>query len=182
MKMLEEAGLPNGVINFLPGSGGKVGDPVLSNPNLAGFHFTGSTETFQHIWKSIGNNINNYKTYPRIVGETGGKDFCIAHESVDIEELSTAMIRGAFEFQGQKCSAMSRAYIPTNIWEQLKKVYLSEMETIKVGSPRDFSNFVNAVIDKNAFDSITNYIEFAKMLHQQILFLEVTMMIEGVFY
>ena len=161
MKMLEEAGLPNGVINFLPGSGGKVGDPVLSNPNLAGVHFTGSTETFQHIWKSIGNNINNYKTYPRIVGETGGKDFCIAHESVDIEELSTAMIRGAFEFQGQKCSAMSRAYIPTNIWEQLKKVYLSEMETIKVGSPRDFSNFVNAVIDKNAFDSITNYIEFA---------------------
>ena len=177
MKMLEEAGLPNGVINFLPGSGGKVGDPALSNPNLAGIHFTGSTETFQHIWKSIGNNINNYKTYPRIVGETGGKDFCIAHESVDIEELSTAMIRGAFEFQGQKCSAMSRAYIPTNIWEELKKVYLSEIETIKVGSPRDFSNFVNAVIDKNAFDSITNSLNLQEMLHQQILFLEVTMMI-----
>ena len=162
MKMLEEAGLPSGVINFIPGSGSRIGDSVLSNPNLAGVHFTGSTQTFQHIWRFIGNNIQNYKTYPRIVGETGGKDFCLAHDSVDIFELATAMIRGAFEYQGQKCSAMSRAYIPTNIWKELKKIYLSELKTIKMGSPRNFSNFINAVIDKNAFDSITSYIEIAR--------------------
>ncbi|MBT4054448.1 MAG: L-glutamate gamma-semialdehyde dehydrogenase, partial [Candidatus Marinimicrobia bacterium] len=162
MKMLEEAGLPAGVINFIPGSGGKVGNPVLSNSNLAGVHFTGSTATFHHIWKTIGNNIDKYKTYPRIVGETGGKDFCLAHESVDLDELSTAMIRGAFEFQGQKCSAMSRAYIPTTIWDDLRNKYLSELETVKVGSPRDFTNFMNAVIDKPAFDSIVSYIDYAK--------------------
>ena len=162
MKMLEEAGLPAGVINFIPGSGGKVGNPVLSNSNLAGVHFTGSTATFHHIWKTIGNNIDKYKTYPRIVGETGGKDFCLAHESVGLDELSTAMIRGAFEFQGQKCSAMSRAYIPTTIWDDLRNKYLSELETVKVGSPRDFTNFMNAVIDKPAFDSIVSYIDYAK--------------------
>ena len=162
MKMLEEAGLPAGVINFIPGSGGKVGNPVLSNSNLAGVHFTGSTATFHHIWKTIGNNIDKYKTYPRIVGETGGKDFCLAHESVGLDELSTAMIRGAFEFQGQKCSAMSRAYIPTTIWDDLKNKYLSELETVKVGSPRDFTNFMNAVIDKPAFDSIVSYIDYAR--------------------
>ena len=161
MKMLEEAGLPAGVINFLPGSGGNVGNPVLSNSNLAGVHFTGSTATFHHIWKTIGNNIDKYKTYPRIVGETGGKDFCLAHESVGLDELSTAMIRGAFEFQGQKCSAMSRAYIPTTIWDDLKNKYLSELDTVKVGSPRDFTNFMNAVIDKPAFDSIVSYIDYA---------------------
>ena len=110
--------MPDGVINFLPGSGAAVGDPILKNPNLAGVHFTGSTETFQHIWKTIGSQIEIYKTYPRIVGETGGKDFCLAHESVDIDELTTAMIRGAFEYQGQKCSAMSRAYLPSNICNQ----------------------------------------------------------------
>ena len=162
MKMLEEAGLPAGVINFIPGSGGKVGNPVLSNSNLAGVHFTGSTATFHHIWKTIGKNIDKYKTYPRIVGETGGKDFCLAHDSVDLDELSTAMIRGAFEFQGQKCSAMSRAYIPTTIWDDLKNKYLSELKTVKVGSPRDFTNFMNAVIDKPAFDSIASYINYAK--------------------
>ena len=162
MQMLKEAGLPNGVIIFIPGPGGEVGDPVLKNENLAGVHFTGSTETFQHIWKTIGTNIDQYKTYPRIVGETGGKDFCLAHESVDIDELTTAMIRGAFEFQGQKCSAMSRAYIPKTIWEELKEKYLSELETVTVGSPRDFTNFMNAVIDKPAFDSITQYIDYAK--------------------
>ena len=162
MKMLEEAGLPNGVINFLPGSGSKVGDPILKNPNLAGVHFTGSTNTFQHIWRTIGNNIENYKTYPRIVGETGGKDFCLAHESVDINELITAMIRGAFEFQGQKCSAMSRAYIPNSIWHDVRHKYISELETIKMGSPRDFSNFINAVIDERAFNSIIDYIEYAR--------------------
>ena len=162
IEMLKEAGLPDGVINFLPGSGSKVGDPVLTNPNLSGVHFTGSTQTFQHIWKTIGKNIDRYKTYPRIVGETGGKDFCLAHESVNVDELATAMIRGAFEFQGQKCSAMSRAYIPTNVWERLKSTYLSELDSVKVGSPRDFTNFMNAVIDKNAFDSITEYIKYAK--------------------
>ena len=162
MKMLGDAGLPAGVINFIPGSGGNVGNPVLSNSNLAGVHFTGSTATFHHIWKTIGNNIDKYKTYPRIVGETGGKDFCLAHESVGLDELSTAMIRGAFEFQGQKCSAMSRAYIPTTIWDDLKNKYLSELETVKVGSPRDFTNFMNAVIDKPAFDSIVSYIDYAK--------------------
>ena len=161
IKMLEEAGLPEGVINFIPGSGGKVGNPILANPNLAGVHFTGSTETFQHIWKTIGTQIEQYKTYPRIVGETGGKDFCLAHESADVVELATAMIRGAFEFQGQKCSAMSRAYIPTTIWDEVKKKYLAELETVKVGSPRDFTNFVNAVIDKPAFDSIAYYIDYA---------------------
>ena len=162
MQMLKEAGLPDGVINFIPGSGGKVGDPVLKNENLAGVHFTGSTETFQHIWKTIGTKIDQYKTYPRIVGETGGKDFCLAHESADIDELATAMIRGAFEFQGQKCSAMSRAYIPETIWEELIDKYLSELETVTVGSPRDFTNFMNAVIDKPAFDSITQYIDYTK--------------------
>ena len=162
MEMLKEAGLPDGVINFLPGSGSQVGDPVLTNPNLAGVHFTGSTQTFQHIWKTIGKNIDGYKTYPRIVGETGGKDFCLAHESVNIKELATAMIRGAFEFQGQKCSAMSRAYIPTSIWEEVRDVYLSELESVKVGTPRDFTNFMNAVIDKSSFDSIAGYIDHAK--------------------
>ena len=162
MKLLKEAGLPDGVINFLPGSGGTVGDPVLKNPNLAGVHFTGSTETFQHIWKTIGSQIENYNTYPRIVGETGGKDFCLAHETVNIEELTAAMIRGAFEFQGQKCSAMSRAYIPETIWNKLKSKYLSELDSVKVGSPEDFSNFMNAVIDKKAFDSITQYIKYAE--------------------
>ena len=162
MEMLKEAGLPDGVINFLPGSGSKVGDPVLTDSNLAGVHFTGSTQTFQHIWKTIGKNIDRYKTYPRIVGETGGKDFCLAHESVDIAKLATAMIRGAFEFQGQKCSAMSRAYIPNTIWDELKDLYLTELGTVKIGTPRDFTNFMNAVIDKSAFDSIVGYINYAK--------------------
>ena len=162
MLLLQEAGLPDGVINFIPGNGSTVGDIVLNDENLAGVHFTGSTKTFQHIWSTIGKNINKYKSYPRIVGETGGKDFCIAHETANLEELSTAMIRGAFEYQGQKCSAMSRAYIPNNIWPELKKLYLNELSTIKVGTPVDFSNFMNAVIDEKAFNSIVKYIEYAK--------------------
>ena len=162
MKLLMEAGLPRGVINFIPGSGSEIGDTILLNHDLGGVHFTGSTKTFQHIWKTIGNNIENYRSYPRIVGETGGKDFCLAHNSANIDELATAMIRGAFEFQGQKCSAMSRAYIPSSIWAELKSKYLSEVATIKVGSPRDFTNFMNAVIDENAFNNIVNYIEFAR--------------------
>jgi 1-pyrroline-5-carboxylate dehydrogenase len=162
MEMFKEAGLPDGVINFLPGDGKIVGDPILNNSNLAGVHFTGSTKTFNHIWKTIGSNIDNYKTYPRIVGETGGKDFCLAHSSSDEEVLVTAMVRGAFEYQGQKCSAMSRAYISSSIWSSVKNKLISELNTIKVGSPRDCSNFMNAVIDKSAFDNITSYIDYAK--------------------
>lgn len=161
MKLFEEAGLPNGVINFIPGSGSQIGPKVLENPHLAGVHFTGSTSVFQSMWKTIGQNIPKYKTYPRIVGETGGKDFCIAHESANIDALVTAMIRGAFEYQGQKCSAMSRAYIPSSIWDEVKEKYENEVATITVGDPEDFSHFMNAVIDKNAFDSITRYIDFA---------------------
>jgi len=162
MEMFKEAGLPDGVINFIPGDGKIVGDTLLNNSNLAGVHFTGSTKTFNHIWKTIGSNIDNYKTYPRIVGETGGKDFCLAHKSSDEEVLVTAMIRGAFEYQGQKCSAMSRAYIPSSIWPSVEKKLLAELSTIKIGSPRDCSNFMNAVIDKSAFNSIANYIDYAK--------------------
>ncbi len=161
MQLLIEAGLPKGVINFIPGSGRDVGPNVMSDSNLAGVHFTGSTNVFQGMWKSIGENIANYKSYPRIVGETGGKDFCIAHESADIDALSTAMVRGAFEYQGQKCSAMSRAYIPTTIWDSLKSKYISQVNEIKMGNPEDFSNFMNAVIDKPAFDSISKFIDFA---------------------
>ena len=162
MKMLKEAGLPDGVINFLPGKGSDIGDSVLLDENLSGVHFTGSTDTFQHIWKLIGSNIHNYKTYPRIVGETGGKDFCLAHESVNIDKLIAAMIRGAFEYQGQKCSALSRAYLPKSIWSNVLKKYIDELNSIKIGSPRDFTNFMNAVIDQNAFNSIKEYIEYAK--------------------
>ena len=161
LKMLNEAGLPDGVINFLPGDGGTVGDPILNNSNLAGVHFTGSTSTFNHIWKTIGSNIDKYKTYPRIVGETGGKDFCLAHNSCDTDVLVTAMIRGAFEYQGQKCSAMSRAYIPKSIWPTVEQKLINEVKKIKVGSPKDTSNFMNAVIDKNAFDNIVKYIDYA---------------------
>ncbi len=162
MDLFREAGLPDGVINFLPGDGKVVGDSILKDSNLAGVHFTGSTKTFNHIWNTIGSNIDNYKTYPRIVGETGGKDFCLAHNSSNEEVLVTAMVRGAFEYQGQKCSAMSRAYIPSSIWPSVEKKLLRELTTINVGSPRDCSNFMNAVIDKSAFESITSYINYAK--------------------
>ena len=162
MKLLQEAGLPDGVINFIPGSGREIGPNVLKSSDLAGIHFTGSTKVFKGMWKTVGNNIEHYKTYPRIVGETGGKDFCIAHESANIEVLVTAMIRGAFEYQGQKCSAMSRAYIPNTIWPKVKELYKQEVNNIKIGDPEDFSNFMNAVIDRPAFDSISKYIEYAK--------------------
>ena len=161
MQLLIEAGLPPGVINFIPGKGNKVGPTAINSPNLAGIHFTGSTRVFQDIWKTIGTNISTYKSYPRIVGETGGKDFCIAHESVNIEALVTAMVRGAFEYQGQKCSAMSRAYIPKSIWDQVEEKFVAEVKTIKVGDPEDFSNFMNAVIDKNAYNSIIEFIDYA---------------------
>ncbi len=162
MQLFKEAGLPDGVINFVPGRGSMVGPNIIKNPNLAGVHFTGSTAVFQSMWKDIGNNIDNYKTYPRIVGETGGKDFILAHESIEPAELATAMIRGAFEYQGQKCSAASRCYIPSTIWANTKEILLSEMSTIKMGDVEDFTNFVNAVIDESAFDSISSYIDYAK--------------------
>ena len=162
MKLFKEAGLPDGVINLLPGSGAVVGNQVLSHPKLAGIHFTGSTRVFQSMWKHIGENIKSYESYPRIVGETGGKNFCIAHESCNKEALATAMTRGAFEFQGQKCSAMSRVYIPSTIWTDIKEMYLSQVNELQMGSPECFSNFINSVIDKNAFDSISSYIDYAK--------------------
>ena len=162
MKLFKEAGLPDGVINFIPGPGSTVGPRVMKHPALAGVHFTGSTAVFQNMWTTVGNNIENYISYPRIVGETGGKDFCIAHKTADVDGLATAMVRGAFEFQGQKCSALSRAYIPNTIWDGVKTKYLSEVATIKMGDPEDFTNFVNAVIDKSAFDTITGYIDYVK--------------------
>ncbi len=162
MKLFKEAGLPDGVINFIPGDGSLVGPSVMRDPNLAGVHFTGSTAVFQNMWKTVGENIHSYNTYPRIVGETGGKDFCIAHESANINGLVTSMVRGAFEFQGQKCSALSRAYIPETIWDEVKEKFIAEVNSIKMGDPEDFTHFVNAVIDKSSFDSISEYIDYAK--------------------
>jgi 1-pyrroline-5-carboxylate dehydrogenase len=162
MQILEEAGLPPGVINFVPGSGAAVGDTCLADPNLAGIHFTGSTRVFQGMWKTIGENIAAYKSYPRIVGETGGKDFVFAHPSADIEPLVTALVRGSFEYQGQKCSAASRAYIPRSLWPQVEAGLRAALERIDMGPPTDFRNFVGAVIDRSAFDSISAYIDHAR--------------------
>jgi 1-pyrroline-5-carboxylate dehydrogenase len=162
MKLLEAAGMPAGVINFIPGSGSKVGNPVMDSTDFGGIHFTGSTPTFQSMWRTVANNLPKYKSYPRLVGETGGKDFIFAHASTDLKALGVALIRGAFEYQGQKCSAASRAYIPKSIWPELKDYIVSELKTVKMGEPTDFTNFFNAVIDKNAFDTITEYIKFAK--------------------
>jgi 1-pyrroline-5-carboxylate dehydrogenase len=161
-QLWKEAGLPDGVINFVPGPGRYVGDPVLEKPELAGVHFTGSTAVFQGMWKTIGTNITHYRTYPRIVGETGGKDFVFIHASADAEAVVTALIRGAFEYQGQKCSAASRAYIPSNLWPLLRERLADETKTIKMGDITDFTNFMGAVIDKPAFDSIVEYIQYAK--------------------
>ena len=162
MKLFQEAGVPDGVINFIPGTGSQIGPIIMNSPDLAGVHFTGSTATFQNIWQTVGNNIKNYKSYPRIVGETGGKDFVFAHKDTGIEELGTALIRGSFEFQGQKCSAASRAYVPRSIWGDLKDFILEELKTVKMGDVEDFSNLINAVIDETAFSKITKYIEFIK--------------------
>ena len=162
MELFKEAGLPDGVINFIPGAGSKVGPTVMRHPDLAGVHFTGSTAVFQGMWKTVGENIANYKSYPRIVGETGGKDFCIAHESADVDALVTAMVRGAFEYQGQKCSALSRAYIPSTIWPEVKERYVAEVKSIRMGDVEDFTNFMNAIIDKAAFDSIIEYIDYTR--------------------
>jgi len=162
MKLLQEAGLPDGVVNFLPGHGSDVGDPVLESEHFSGLHFTGSTGTFQHLWKSISDNLEHYNTYPRIVGETGGKDFIFAHEEADVDALVVAALRAAYEFQGQKCSAASRMYIPESLWEEFRDKFTGEVGKIKMGAAEDFSNFMTAVIDQNAFDSITGYIDFAK--------------------
>jgi len=163
MKLFQEAGLPDGVINFIPGSGSKLGDMILRHPELAGIHFTGSTNTFQTMWRVVGENIKNYKSYPRIVGETGGKDFIVVHPSANRKATLTAIIRGAFEYQGQKCSAASRVYLPESWWNSpFKDELVQETENIKMGSPEDFTNFMTAVIDKPAFDSIVSYIEYAK--------------------
>lgn len=162
MKIFREAGVPDGVINLVFVDGPTAGEVIFSHPDFAGIHFTGGTSTFQRIWKTIGENIANYKTYPRIVGETGGKDFVIAHHSADAKALATALIRGAFEYQGQKCSAASRAYIPANLWEEVKKYMLADLATIKMGSVEDFTCFVNAVIDEKSFNKIAQYIDNAK--------------------
>jgi 1-pyrroline-5-carboxylate dehydrogenase len=162
MKILKEAGLPDGVINLIYTDGPLTGNIVFKHPQFAGVHFTGSTKVFQHIWKTIGENIHIYKSYPRIVGETGGKDFVIAHKSADAKALAVGLVRGAFEYQGQKCSAASRAYIPNNLWEQTWQYIKIDLQEIKIGVTEDFSNFVNAVIDEKAFDKITTYIEEAK--------------------
>jgi 1-pyrroline-5-carboxylate dehydrogenase len=162
METFMQAGLPPGVINFLPGPGSQVGNPVLASPHLAGIHFTGSTAVFQRMWQTVGNNLGHYRTYPRIVGETGGKDFVFVHASADPDAVVAGLIRGAFEYQGQKCSAVSRAYLPASLWPTLKDKLLAAMETVSVGSPENFSNFVNAVIDQTAFDTITDYIAYAR--------------------
>jgi 1-pyrroline-5-carboxylate dehydrogenase len=161
MRVLEEAGLPPGVINFLPGDGSAVGAPVLAHPDLAGVHFTGSTSVFQGIWQTVGANIKCYRTYPRIVGETGGKGFVFADPSAEVPALVTALIRGAFEYQGQKCSAASRAYIPDNIWPDVRDGLLAELSSVSVGDVSDFRNFMGAVIDGGAYRSIVSYIELA---------------------
>ena len=161
-KLLEEAGLPPGVINMVPGRGATIGDPVFASPHLAGLHFTGSTGTFQHMWRTIGQNIASYRSYPRIVGETGGKDFILAHPSARSKAVATAIVRGAFEYQGQKCSAASRAYLPQSLWPAIQREMLDQLNDVKMGTVEDFTNFVNAVIDQNAFDSITGYIDRAK--------------------
>ena len=162
MQVLKEAGLPDGVIQFLPGDGPDVGDPVIESEHFAGLHFTGSTGTFNHLWKKIGVNIDKYNSYPRIVGETGGKDFVFAHNTADVHRLVISTIRGAYEYQGQKCSAASRMYVPKSIWGEVKEKLTTEVKKIKVGDVEDFSNFMGAVISRKAYDKITGYIDFAK--------------------
>ena len=162
MEIFKKAGVPDGVINLIYPSGPDAADVVFNHRDFAGIHFTGSTEVFQNIWQTIGNNIHKYKSYPRIVGETGGKDFIMAHKSADVKVLSTALSRGAFEYQGQKCSACSRAYVPSNIWEEVKELVLADLKSMKMGPTEDFTNFINAVIDEKSFDKLTKYIDAAK--------------------
>ena len=162
MRILKEAGLPDGVINLIYVDGPTLGKVCFNHPDFAGVHFTGSTGVFNNMWETIGKNMANYRSYPRIVGETGGKDFVVAHKTADVDPLVTALLRGAFEFQGQKCSAASRAYIPSNIADEVKKKLIAAVKSFKMGSPEDFSNFINAVIDEKSFDKIKSYIDNAK--------------------
>ena len=161
MKVFMEAGLPEGVINFIPSSGKDISATTLKNKHLAGIHFTGSTQTFNHLWRATGENLSNYISYPKLVGETGGKDFILVHASAEYEEVATAIIRGAFEYQGQKCSAASRAYIPASMWPKLKRTLVAQINEISMGDVRDFSNFMNAVIDEASFNNIMSYLNFA---------------------
>lgn len=161
MKLMMDAGLPAGVINFIPGRASVVGDICMSHPDLAGIHFTGSTAVFRKLWRDVANNLENLRSYPRIVGETGGKDFIVAHPNCDEEALIVALLRGAFEFQGQKCSAASRAYIPESVWSRIEAKYVEEVGKITMGDVADFRNFIGAVIDKKSFDNITGYIDRA---------------------
>tara|TARA_B100000767_G_scaffold115053_1_gene109789 strand:- start:1425 stop:3050 length:1626 start_codon:yes stop_codon:yes gene_type:complete len=160
--LFKAAGLPDGVINVIYGDPVVISNEIFASPDFAGLHFTGSTNVFKNLWKQIGNNIHTYKTYPRIVGETGGKDFIMVHKSAEAKQVATAIVRGAFEFQGQKCSAASRAYIPSNLWEDVKAFVIEHLNSIKMGDPGDLSNFVNAVIHEASFDKITSYIAQAK--------------------
>ena len=162
MELFKDAGLPDGVINMVPANGALIGEVVFNHKDFAGLHFTGSTNVFRKLWKTIGNNIEKYRSYPRIVGETGGKDFIIAHKSANANEVATGISRGSFEYQGQKCSAASRAYVPDNIWEEVKKQIISDVKSFKMGSPEDPSNFINAVISEKSFDNISTYIDFVK--------------------
>jgi len=162
MRLLEAAGLPPGVINFVPGPAGAITDTLLASPDLAGIHFTGSTEVFQSMWSTVGANIRHYRNYPRVVGETGGKDFIMVHPSADPQQVAVAIVRGGFEYQGQKCSAASRVYIPQSLWKDVRDRTVAMMKDIRMGDPRDFRNFMSAVIDKNAFDKITGYLAHAK--------------------
>ena len=162
MEIFKEAGLPDGVVNMVIADGPEVGEVIFNDKNFAGLHFTGSTKVFKSLWKTIGNNIEIYKTYPRIVGETGGKDFVMAHHSADIRVLITALARGAFEYQGQKCSAASRAYIPNSIWPAVKEGLLKDIASFKMGPPENFENFINAVIDKRAYNRIATYLQYIK--------------------
>ena len=171
MDILTEAGLPAGVINMVFTDGKETAEKVLAHPDFAGLHFTGSTKVFQGMWKMIGDNIHQYRTYPRIVGETGGKDFVMVHPSANVDAVATGLVRGAFEYQGQKCSAASRAYIPKSLWDDVKNAMEAQLKTVKMGSPEDPSNFINAVIDKNSFEKCRGYIERAeKSAEAQVIF------------
>lgn len=171
MKIFKEAGMPDGVINFVPGQGSVIGNVVTASPDFAGFHFTGSTATFNTLWRKIGDNLTTYKSYPRIVGETGGKNFIFAHQSAPADQVATALVRGAFEYQGQKCSAASRAYVPKSMWNEVKDIMGDMLKEMKMGDVRDFSNYINAVIDEPSFDIIASYIDHAKASNDaQIVF------------